>query len=174
MLVLRVYSESFGVWLHQPVSLYFSLSFLHEWCKFFRTASHLPQSILLCTVYAKAAPPGMESAVFSYTVGISNFCGMVSTLLASGIVKWSGMVTIGNDCNFDALPYLIVFCQMIIPLVIGLPAIFLIPNKLQTEHLIDWAAEGWYVEDDRNPDADDGPVGDPSLSPQTMLEPHLL
>ena len=101
MLVLRVYSESFGVWLHQPVSLYFSLSFLHAWwVQIFSTASHLPQSILLCKVYAKAAPPGMESAVFSYTVGISNFCGMVSTLLASGIVKWSGMVTIGNDCNF--------------------------------------------------------------------------
>lgn len=91
----------------------------------------------------------MESAVFAYAVGISNFCGVVSTLLASGIVKWSGMKTIGNDCNFEALPYLIALCQMIIPMCIGLPAIYLIPNKLQTEHLMTWPEE-WNGEPEQS------------------------
>mmetsp|Transcript_29273 Transcript_29273/g.62230 ORF Transcript_29273/g.62230 Transcript_29273/m.62230 type:complete len:632 (+) Transcript_29273:152-2047(+) len=95
-------------------------------------------------MFAKIAPPGMESAVFAYTVGISNYCNMVSSLLGSGIIQWSGMKTIGDDCNFEALPYLIVICQILVPMLVGIPSCFLIPNVLQTEHLIDWDKEGWY------------------------------
>ena len=83
----------------------------------------------------------MESAVFAYTVGISNFCAMVSGLLGSGVIRWSGMVTTGTDCNFEALPYLIVICQILVPLCIGIPASFLIPNVLQTDQLIDFEHE---------------------------------
>ena len=90
----------------------------------------------------------MESAVFAYTVGIGNFCTMVSGLLGSGVIKWSGMKTTGVDCNFDALPYLIVICQIVVPLCIGLPGVFLIPNHLQTEHLIDWESEDWHSKED--------------------------
>jgi len=95
-------------------------------------------------IVAKIAPPGMESAVFAYTVGVSNYCSMVSQLIGSGMIQWSGMKTIGNDCNFEALPYLLVFGQILLPLCVGIPACFLIPNVLQTEHLIDWDKEAWY------------------------------
>lgn len=88
----------------------------------------------------------MSPSRSAYAVGISNFCGMVSSLLGSGIIKWSGMKTIGDDCDFTPLPYLIVICQVLVPMLIGVPAAFLIPNKLQTEHLIDWEKEGWYEE----------------------------
>ena len=128
-------------------------------------------------IYAKAAPPGMESAVFAYTVGISNFCTMVSSLIASGAVKWSGMVTIdqGQGCNFDALPWLIVLCQMIIPLVIGMLGILLIPNKLQTEHLIEWPREWMGEEGDTINESDGDGRTDSTLSTtREGFESHLL
>merc|ERR1712194_714250 len=114
------------------------------------------QSIPTSSVYAKIAPPGMESAVFAYTVGIANFCGIVSSLLGSGVIKWSGMVTVGDSCDFEALPYLIVVFQMLVPMLVGIPAAFLIPNVLQTEHLIHWERERWYTaetDDHRDEDA---------------------
>ena len=65
----------------------------------------------------------------AYTVGIANFCGIVSGLLGSGVIQWSGMRTVGDDCDFEALPYLIVVFQMLVPMLIGIPAAFLIPVR---------------------------------------------
>jgi len=138
------------------------------------------QSIPFSSIFAKIAPPGMESAVFAYTVGIANFCGMVSNLLGSGVIKWSGMTTVGDDCNFDALPNLIVIFSILIPTLVGIPATFLIPNVLQTENMIDWEKEQWYVsqrdgeepqseEDVENNNADDDRDGGDS-----RIESHLL
>lgn len=56
------------------------------------------------------------------------------------------MRTVGDSCDFDVLPYLIVIFQICVPLAVRIPAIFLIPNVSQTEHLIDWKKEGWYAE----------------------------
>ena len=102
------------------------------------------QGIPYSALYAKIAPPGMESAVFAYTVGIANFCNIVNSLVGSGVITMSGMKTVGDNCDFKALPGLVVITQIIIPIVIGVPAMFLIPNVLQTERLIDWDHEGWY------------------------------
>ena len=44
----------------------------------------------------------------------------------------------GEDCYFTPLPYLVLITQIVIPIAIGIPAIFLIPNVYQTEDLIDW------------------------------------
>lgn len=110
----------------------------------------------------------------AYTVGIANFCGMVSSLLGSGVIQWSGMKTVGSNCDFEALPYLIVVFQILLPMVVGIPAVFLIPNVLQTEHLVDWEKEGWYedrtdgIERSARADDDDDSVED------SRLEPHLL
>lgn len=108
---------------------------------------------------------------------------MVSNLIGSGVIHWSGMKTVGDNCNFEALPYLIVIFQICVPLAIGIPAIFLIPNVLQTEHLIDWKKEGWYEENaaeevtseplastssDANT-ARDNDSGDPRLEPHYLL-----
>ena len=35
------------------------------------------------------------------------------------------------------------------PVLVGVPATLLIPNRLQTESLIDWANEKWYEGDER-------------------------
>ena len=110
-------------------------------------------AIASSTIFAKIAPPGMESAVFAYAVGIGNFCYMVSGLLGSGAIKWSGMKTTGVDCDFSALPFLIIICQIVTPLCIGIPACFLVPNTLQTEHLIDWEKEeGWQSKEGKDDD----------------------
>ena len=56
------------------------------------------------------------------------------------------MKTVGEECDFEALPFLVVIFQILLPIVVGIPAMFLIPNVLQTERLIDWEKEGWYSE----------------------------
>ncbi|KAL7542103.1 hypothetical protein ACHAXR_011515 [Thalassiosira sp. AJA248-18] len=146
------------------------------------------QSIPMSSIYAKIAPPGMESAVFAYTVGIANFCSMVSSLIGSGVIQWSGMKTVGDNCDFEALPYLIVVFQILVPMLIGIPAAFMIPNVLQTEHLIDWEKERWYEEDitpseletsehgareSENGDSENDNENEESAE-DSRLEPHLL
>lgn len=103
----------------------------------------------MMVIFGKLAPPGMESAVFSYAVGIATFCFMMSTIFGSAIIKWSSMVTVGTDCNFDELPAIIGITQIVSPVLIGIPATLLIPNRLQTEPLIDWEKEKWYEDDER-------------------------
>jgi hypothetical protein len=103
----------------------------------------------------------MESAVFAYVVGIQNFGNMLSGLLGSGIIQWSGMTTVGDNCNFDGLSQLIVLWKILVPILVGIPATFLLPNKLQTEPLIDWKQERWYgseheTSDGLYPDEDEG------------------
>jgi len=88
------------------------------------------------------------SYLLAYSVGIGTFCYLFSNLLGSGIIKWSGLVTIGDDCNFDRLPSLLVLFQIIIPIVVAIPATLLIPNVLQTEKLIDWEKERWYEDEE--------------------------
>lgn len=138
------------------------------------------QSIPMSAIYAKIAPPGMESAVFAYTVGIANFCGMVSSLIGSGVISWSGMKTVGTaadeTCDFEALPYLIVVFQILVPMLIGIPAAFLIPNVLQTEHLINWEQERWYEETRSEQVVETSEHGNENdnAGEDSRLEPHLL
>ena len=62
------------------------------------------------------------------------------------------MRTVGQDCNFECLPHLIVIFQILVPIVVGVPATLLIPNILQTETLIDWERERWYVDSEEQDD----------------------
>jgi len=104
----------------------------------------------MMVIFGKLAPPNMESAVFSYAVGIATFCFMMSQLWGSAIIKWSSMKTVGTDCNFDELPAIIGVCQILLPIIVGIPATLLIPNRLQTEPLIDWTKERWYEEQEKD------------------------
>ena len=79
----------------------------------------------------------------AYVLGLSSFCNLVANIMGSEAIRLSGIKTIGDECNFDALSFLIIVTKIIIPIGIGVPAMFLIPNKLQTECLIDWEKEGW-------------------------------
>lgn len=136
------------------------------------------QSIPFSSIFAKIAPPGMESAVFAYTVGIANFCSMVSNLVGSGVIKWSGMTTVGEECNFDSLPNLIVIFSILVPTLVGIPATFLIPNVLQTENMIDWETEQWYVSEhdgqQRLLGQDEENADDDRDGRDSRIESHLL
>ncbi|KAL3816039.1 hypothetical protein ACHAXA_010344 [Cyclostephanos tholiformis] len=123
------------------------------------------QSITLSSIYAKIAPPSMETAGFgrlrkiSYSAGIGTFCYIITNVLGSGIIMWSGITTVGKDCKFDDLPYLIVVYQILVPLAVGIPSALFIPNVLQSEHLIEWEKENWYEDEsdngDQTPDSED-------------------
>jgi hypothetical protein len=67
-------------------------------------------------------------------------------MLGSGVIRWSGMKTVGDSCDFGALPYLIVISQILVPLAVGIPATLMLPNVSQSEHIIDWEKEEWFVE----------------------------
>lgn len=113
----------------------------------FENLTNILHAIPMSAVSAKLAPPGMESAVFAYSVGIGTFCFMLSNLLGSGVIEASGMRTVaeeGMSCDFHDLPRLIVIFQILIPILVGIPATLFIPNVLQTEQLIDWEKEKWY------------------------------
>lgn len=99
------------------------------------------QRIPFSAIFSQLSPPGMESAVFAYLFGMYDFCGIVTNLLGSGLIHWSGMTTIGEDCDFSALPRLIIGSKILVPVAIGIPSMFLIPNVLQTDHLINWEQE---------------------------------
>lgn len=89
----------------------------------------IPVSALI----AMAVPKGKEASAFSFMAGISNFSAMVSELSGALVFQAAGIVTSeASGCNFDALPSLIVMCYIVIPLMVGIPSIFLIPNIQQT------------------------------------------
>ena len=113
----------------------------------------------------------------AYTVGIANFCGMVSTLLGSGVIEYSGMITVKPDdgeCDFTALPWLIVIFQIFVPMVIGIPCVFLIPNVLQTEKLIDWDKEEWYENNEVRADESVNESEDIDDTDNSRQEPRLI
>jgi hypothetical protein len=83
-------------------------------------------------------------------MGMTNFCRVLNILIGSWVIQWSGMTTVGKDCDFKALPYLVVAFKIVLPFLIAIPAMCLIPNVLQTEHMIDWEKEGWFLADENN------------------------
>lgn len=85
---------------------------------------------------SKVVTEGIESSVFAYLAGIANFSGMISELSGALIYGWAGIKTTPPDCNFTALPWLILACHVIGPAVSGVGlALFLIPNKKPNEKL---------------------------------------
>ena len=84
----------------------------------------------------------------AYVIGMTNFCHFLCILIGSWVIQLSGMTTVGKDCDFKDLPYLVVAFRVVLPLLIAIPAMFLIPNVHQTELMIDWEKEGWFLDDD--------------------------
>ena len=67
-------------------------------------------------------------------LGLKNFAGLTSSLTGTLIFDAAGIKTL-PPCNWDALWWLIVLCNVALPVLGGVPAAWLIPNKLQTEKL---------------------------------------
>ena len=108
------------------------------------------------------------------SAGIGTFCYIITNVLGSGIIRWSGMRTVGEDCNFDDLPHLIVVYQILLPLVVGIPATLFIPNLLQTEQLIEWEKESWYEDETHDQDQTLGSEDDTNSDGQVLLRANSL
>ena len=89
----------------------------------------LPANALLSIFNEK----GMEASCFALLAGTANFAKMVTKLNGSIIFSMAGIQTSANaPCNFDALWWLILVCHVLAPIIIGIPATFLIPDMEQT------------------------------------------
>jgi MFS family permease len=98
----------------------------------------IPGSVLI----AKVCPPGLESTVFAFLAGISNLGLFGSRLLGSLLMDLFGLQSISHECdsavegvcNFTPLPWLVLVCHSILPIVIGVPfALLVLPKTKQTE-----------------------------------------
>ena len=82
-----------------------------------------------------AVKDGMEASSFAFIAGLANFARMVSELNGSIIFSASGINTVPGQCDFSALPWLVLLCHILMPLTIGICASFLLPDIKQDENL---------------------------------------
>lgn len=88
------------------------------------------------SIIGKVCPTGMESCTYAYLAGVSNFAAMVSTIAGACLAEWFGVVSTGDHCNWDALPWLILGGHVLLVLVVSIPSAWLIPNVGQREDLL--------------------------------------
>lgn len=91
----------------------------------------IPVSALI----ALSVDPSMAASTFAFMAGISNFAYMFRELSGVIIFTGAGIVTSGTECNFDALALLVLLNHIVLPILIGVPAVFLISNISQDENL---------------------------------------
>jgi hypothetical protein len=119
--------------------------------------NYIPTQALLSMVVT----PGMESSQFAFMAGINNFAGMISELDGALLFDAAGVVTTGgSECNFSALPWLILVCHVVLPTVVGVAAAWaLIPHMEQQQHIEDVShsfasGSGQQIELDAESDAE--------------------
>jgi hypothetical protein len=90
---------------------------------------------------AMAAPKGQEASSFAFIAGLANFARMTSELSGALAFSAAGVTTVssgnGGGCNFAPLPYLVFLCHVTIPIMVGVPAVFIVPDVRQDEATID-------------------------------------
>ncbi len=88
------------------------------------------------SIIGKVCPENMESCTYAYLAGVSNFATMVSTIAGAWLAELFGVVSSGENCNWDALPWLILGGHVLLVLVVSIPSAWLIPNVGQRENLL--------------------------------------
>lgn len=89
------------------------------------------------SILGKVCPEHMESSTYAYLAGVSNFSRMVSTIAGAWLAELLGVRSNGSDCNWEPLPWLLLFGHVILVLVVSIPAAWLIPNKPQDANLLE-------------------------------------
>lgn len=92
-------------------------------------------------IISKVCPPEMEATTFAFLAGISNFGGMVASMMGATIFKAAGIRSTVGQCNFEALWWLVLTFHILVPMAGQIAAAFLIPDKLQDESLLDETTE---------------------------------
>ena len=149
-------------------------------------------------IVGKLCPRGTETATFAFIAGVSSFSTTLGSLLGSAMMDAVGLKTTlrpintthttrtntttassssgsSNDeplqqhCDFTSLPLLIVGLAIILPIVVGVPAIqLLIPDALQSEGLV--PESGWQ---ELNQDDDEDEDGEDSERPSEVNNVEL-
>lgn len=100
---------------------------------FTQMLSWLPGSVLI----AKICPKGMESSVVAFLAGISNFAFGGAQLTGALWMEIFSIQSSHGNCNFSALPWLILGCHTFFPLLIGVPMSFFMPKQRQDEDILE-------------------------------------
>lgn len=82
---------------------------------------------------ARLCTPGLESTTFAMIAAYQNFGRSVAGSLGIVAMRAAGVVTVG-DCDFDALPWLIGICHMILPLA-AIPLTFVMLPSIRMDRL---------------------------------------
>lgn len=91
----------------------------------------VPGSVLI----AKVCPPGLESSVYALLAGFSNLGLQGANLIGSLLLQLFGVKT-SLPCSFIALPWLILACYVILPIVVGVAcALLIVPNTSQNDKI---------------------------------------
>ncbi len=85
----------------------------------------LPGSILV----AKVCPPGLESSVYAFLAGLANLAVGGASLSGALLMDRAGISA--HSCNFENLPWLVLACHVVSPLVIGVASSFMLPRQSQ-------------------------------------------
>lgn len=94
---------------------------------------YIPSSAII----SKVVSHNMEASQYAFLAGMSNFAGAVAQITGALIFDWAGVKTDENTkCNFGPLWWLILCFHIILPLIVGVGAAFLIPNVKQTDKLL--------------------------------------
>jgi hypothetical protein len=93
-------------------------------------------TIPIATLLSKSVPNGLEACAFALLAGVSNFAGMIRELSGALLFDVTNLQTV-VPCNFNALPWLVLSCHVLGPLVVGVAVSWLIPNVAQTADVQD-------------------------------------
>jgi hypothetical protein len=94
------------------------------------TLNYIPSQ----TILSKKLPRGMESSVFAFLAGLSNYARMSAALSGAILFDLAGVKTV-TPCNFEPLWWLVIVCHVLPPMTFGVAFSFLMPNKKQNEEL---------------------------------------
>ena len=106
------------------------------------------------SIISKVVSQNMEASLYAFLAGLSNLSRGVSEISGAVIFDMAGIKTDGDNCEFGPLWWLILCFHILLPLIVGVAAAFLIPNAKQTDEL---NPDGTYVDLDtiREVDEDD-------------------
>ena len=93
-------------------------------------------SIVAVTLISRSVMEGMESSTYAFMAGITNFSWIGSRLVGALIYDAAGVRTTEPGCNFDALWWLVLVFNIVLPMVVGAFSAFLVPDVYQTESLL--------------------------------------
>ena len=88
------------------------------------------------SIIGKVCPPNMESCTYAYLAGVSNFGKMISVIFGAWLIELFGIQTLGPQCQWANLEWLILGGHIVVMLLISIPATWLIPNVPQDADLI--------------------------------------